>query len=245
MLVGKTQQLKATTGPKNYVGHSGYGTVTWSTSSANIATVSNSGLVIFKSTGYVAITAKYSDGKHKVVYDTVYYNAKPALSDLKVDRKINNTTVSDNCDYIFVDFERSWNVKSTNGWEAIVKGIPAIEITNKDNGKLTYKAIKPGKTSILIRERFTNVIYECTVIVIEPVKKIEITNKNSSFEVYDLFTFEVKNSPYTPWFLNKGYGSVKWTISDSNVAQITAGATGKKCTILFKKNRKSNHKRYI
>ena len=54
---------------------------------------------------------------------------------------------------IFIDFSKTWNVKTRYGWSVNSPNIGIIKVTKQDkvNGKLTYKALKAGKTYIDIK----------------------------------------------------------------------------------------------
>ena len=60
--VGSTYKLNAQTGPYNFVGKAGFGSVTWVSSEPDVATVDNKGNVKVKAYGQARITVTYKAG---------------------------------------------------------------------------------------------------------------------------------------------------------------------------------------
>lgn len=169
--VGDVKSLKAITYPQNYANLAQHGKIEWKSTVPKIATVSN-GLVSFHSEGNVAITAKYSDGKHESVIDYVTYNVKKRESDLKISRGLVDDIVvceDDKDDLkcwenVIPGQSRTWYITSRYGWYYIMDNNSVIQVSRNGN-YLTYRAINTGSVKLSIIEEKTKYKRDFTIFV--------------------------------------------------------------------------------
>ena len=226
---GDVQYLNATTYPQNYVGMSGHGKITWSSSNTKIATVDQSGKVFFKASGSVQITVMYSDGKHNRPYAGVNYTVKKPATDLYINRNPDGNIVKDTSEVIIDGFSRTWTITSKYGWRVYSPDVGIIKVTNTKGNKLTYKALRSDKrinsnyekgyTYITIIENYTDVKKTFWVKVYPHVTSIEIEDKNQKFKVGSTYKLNAQTRPYN-YIGRAGFGRVTWSTSNPNVATV-------------------------
>ena len=223
-VAGDVQNLTAKTYSQNYVGQKGHGTIIWSSSNANIATVNQNGKVSFLAPGSVKITVTYSDGKHPSKSAYVDYKVGKLASKLKVTdvvlRDVQNKTT------IIKGQSIMWNIKSAKGWKISSPNNGIIKLSwNKNNNTVTFTGNNYGTTTITISEYYTGISKTYTIEVRKP-SEVKFNLNNISMKVGDK-----KTITYSTNYNEK----VTWKIENTNIAGVTVDYSNKKITIEGKK----------
>ena len=223
-VAGDVQNLTAKTYSQNYVGQKGHGTIIWSSSNANIATVNQNGKVSFLAPGTVKITVTYSDGKHPSKSAYVDYKVGKLASKLKVTdvvlRDVQNKTTITKGQSIM------WNIKSAKGWKISSPNNGIIKLSwNKNNNTVTFTGNNYGTTTITISEYYTGISKTYTIEVRKP-SEVKFNLNNISMKVGDK-----KTITYSTNYNEK----VTWKIENTNIAGVTVDYSNKKITIEGKK----------
>lgn len=215
---GESYQLSAAISPADATDK----TLIWRSSDSSIATVSNTGLVVAKSSGTVSITAESNNGKTAVCNVTVIKSILPESIEVLPPRltltvgetfELNPKIKPDNAE----DKSVTWSSSKTN----------AVSVDS--NGKITAK--KAGMSSIITARTVNGIT---STVTVDTVNKAEEYTKYWSFGVkYD---GNVYTAPYSqgPYYVKAGGEDLYYILNlDSELyigaklkIYITSGSSG-------------------
>lgn len=229
-LTGETDQIEVETGVEDYVGASGHGKITWTSSNTNVATVKvtkdHKGFVTFKNAGNVTITATYSDGLHKSVSGWVNYNVKIPPTKLRITRTSIDEIISFDRgeEHLIEGFTRKWWISSDYDWTYEVSNKGIISVTRK-GCDLYFTGQKAGSTYLTIKENRTGRRENYYIWVKPKVTSVKIINIPNKFKVGK--TYQLGAETYPENYVGKAkYGTIRWSSSNPKVASINE-KTGK------------------
>ena len=230
---GEKLKLSAMTRPMNFVGVSGHGKITWSSSNTSIATVNQNGIVSFKLPGTVVIKVTYSDYKHASVSTSLNFAVGSPPSKLSVkDKNTQNQINASNKLAIFEGISKNWIVNSYKGWDISSPNLGIINLNwNHETDTVSFTGAKPGITTITITEKYTGKRKIYTIEVLEKVKEVSIKNKASVGRAKVLgneFTLSSETKPVN-YVGRSGYGSITWSSSNENIARVDPKTGKVKC----------------
>ncbi len=210
--VGDKLQLGVTYEPTNAV----LGTMTWTSTDSNIATVSATGLVTPKKAGTVTITAKTNNGKTANIKVVVKEKVvlPPEVSKISFKNSQEEVTVGDTLQ-LGVTYEPTNAVLGTVTWTSEDSNIASVSTTGLVQGKKAGIATITAKTNNGKTANIKVLVKEKEVL---PPEVSKISFKNSQEEVTIGNTLQL-GVTYEP--TNAVLGTVTWTSTDSNIATVS------------------------
>ena len=215
--VGSTLTLTATVTPSNAADKS----ITWSTSNSTVATVSTSGVVTGVKAGTATITATANDGSGVTATCTVTVN-NVAVSSIT----LNKTTlrlVNGTSETLTATVLPTNATDKTVSWSSDDTSIASVDAS----GNVTANAV--GTT--MITAEAGEMVATCTVTV-TPILISSITLDKSSISGGYLI-IETLSATVSP--ANAANKALTWSISNSEVAEISNSSNSLKKNITFKK----------
>jgi uncharacterized protein YjdB len=219
LIVGQTQQLKATVSPDNATDKS----VSWSSSNATIASVDNSGLVTAKKAGSATITVVTTDGSKMATCD---FTITQPVSGVSLDNTTLTLTEGDAAT-LTAAIEPSDASNKEVSWSTSDASIVTVEASA--SGALTAKvaAVKEGSAKITVTTKDGGKTAECAVTVkkkIFNVTGVSLDKTSASIIVGQTQQLTATVSPD-----NATDKSVTWSSSNPNVASVDGSGkvTGK------------------
>ena len=198
--VGETVTLTATVKPDDATDK----TVTWTTSDASVATVSN-GVVTAKKVGSATITAKAGDktATCSVIVDQLITGLRLDITSLSLNEGTTTTlTATVTPDYA---------PNQTLAWTSSDTSVATVD----QNGKVT--AVSKGTATITVATQDgSNLSASCTVKVIRPVASIVFRSYPNILHTGDTSTIRTEVQPSTAD--NTG---ISWSSSDPSVATVS------------------------
>ncbi len=194
----------------------------WRSSDENIATVSQTGLVTFKNSGNVTISATPKDTGNAVSKDVIALcniYIKVPVKDIKLDKTKNTLNVGEEfrLTHELVPADAT-NKKVT--WESTDPSVATVS----DKGDV--KAIAGGKATIVVRTEDGGIPATCEVTVLQSVENIKLNATNISLSVG---ASKLLKTTITPATANK---NIKWESDNPSVVsvdeegEVTAHKTG-------------------
>ena len=194
----------------------------WRSSDENIATVSQTGLVTFKNSGNVTISATPKDTGNAVSKDVIALcniYIKVPVKDIKLDKTKNTLNVGEEfrLTHELVPADAT-NKKVT--WESTDPSVATVS----DQGDV--KAIAGGKATIVVRTEDGGIPATCEVTVLQSVENIKLNATNISLSVG---ASKLLKTTITPATANK---NIKWesdnpsVVSVDSEGEVTAHKTG-------------------
>jgi uncharacterized protein YjdB len=212
LLVGQTQQLKATVSPDNATDKS----VSWSSSNANIASVDNAGLVTAQKPGSATITVVTTDGSKMATCD---FTITQPVSGVSLDKTSLTLTEGDQATLTATIKPDDASNKEIS-WSSDSPSIATVE-----NGKVT--ALKEGSAKITVTTKDGNKTAECAVTVNKKI--IHVTGVSLDKTAASLVVGQTQQLTATVQPDNATDKSVYWISSNPNVA--TVDQTGNVTTV--------------
>lgn len=165
----------------------------WRSSDENIATVSQTGLVTFKNSGNVTISATPKDTGNAVTQDVIALcniYIKVPVKDIKLDKTKNTLNVGEEfrLTHELVPADAT-NKKVT--WESTDPSVATVS----DKGDV--KAIAGGKATIVVRTEDGGIPATCEVTVLQSVENIKLNATNISLSVGDSKLLKTTITPAT------------------------------------------------
>lgn len=199
---GRTKQMIATIAPSNATNKK----ITWSSSDSSIASVSDSGQVLARSTGTVTITAKGANGKKATCKVTVIqYATKVELSYASVTVNAGKTKLLT----AVVKPAATTNKKVV--WSTSDKNVVKVDA----NGKLT--AVNGGTAVVTATSADGKAKATCKVTVLQPVSKITLSKTKADVKINKTITLKATVGPKTA--TDK---TMKWSSADKNIATVSS-----------------------
>lgn len=207
---GENCQLKATVEPSDAADK----TVSWKSSDTSVATVDSNGKVTALKVGKTTITATTSNGV-TAKYDLNVQEV--AVKSVTIDNKVSEMHIGETAQLFATVIPENATDKSLK-WESEDEDIVSVD----ENGEL--KALAIGKTTISVKHKELIDKFEVEVKPIEAESvKIKIYD-NLGNEVVDKYRFKIGNEVALEAIIlpeNTTNTDIKWTLSDSEIAQIT------------------------
>lgn len=204
---GGTAQLTATVGPDTASDK----TVTWSTSDATIATVSNTGLVTAVNSGTVTITAS-ATGLNGAISDTCTVTITIPVASVSVSPATLALTGVDSTGTVAATVLPATAANKTVTYSSSDANVATV---NASTGLVTAKA--SGTATITATTADGAKTATCAVTVTIPVTSINVTPATATLTVGGTTTLTAEVLPATA--TTKTYA---WSTSDANVASVSA-----------------------
>ncbi len=162
METGESVQLTAKINPSNATDK----TVTWSSSNANVATVTNTGLVNGKSAGTAIITVKTNDGGKTCSCKITIKPEVIPVSDVTLDISTQTIEVGKNVQ-LTATVSPSNATDKTVTWSSSNTNVATVTDTGLVNGR------SEGTATITVKTRDGGKICSCTIMVKKPAPTME------------------------------------------------------------------------
>jgi uncharacterized protein YjdB len=205
---GKTVALRATVAPAT----ANVKTVTWSSSNANIASVSATGVVTAKVAGVAKIAAKSNNGK--IAYSTITVVKKPVTT-----VKVTGVSLKKSATEIAVDANETLeaSVLPTNAtnkavsWSSMNEQIATVDAAGKVTG------VAPGKTVIKVETVDGKFVASCSVTISGTIDGgVKTEGDNYKFELIgDADRYLIENKTTNSTVTNAQASAIKGEITDA------------------------------
>jgi len=204
----KTYQLYATLSPANTTNTK----IIWDSQNTKIATVDQNGLVTFKNSGSVTISAQSADNPLLIAYCT--FNIEKAVSGVELDYHDVEMYTGETRRLSFMVYPSNASHPDVI-WSSFDTSVVAVD----DTGMLTAKG--PGKTQIMLMAVEDGSCYDiCTVVVKQKATGVKMSYKELTMNRGEYFDMEVTVTP-----VNSTEASLIWESLSPSVA--TVSSTGR------------------
>ena len=207
-LVYKTYQLYATLTPDNTTNTK----IIWDTQNSKVATVDQNGLVTFRTSGSVTISAQSADNPLLIAYCT--FHIEKAVSSVELDYHDIEMYTGETRRLSFMVYPTNASHPEVE-WTSFNTSIVAVD----DSGMLTAKG--PGTTQVMLMSVADGSCYDiCTVVVKQKATGVKMNYKELSMNRGEYFDMEVTVTP-----VNSTEASLIWESLDTKI--VTVSSTGR------------------